>query len=151
MQGVYLGINGTVPYEVGTSDASTYPGMAQYLQAMNKYEPAYTYNGVAVQGWQSAALLADAIKAAGNNLTQANIINITNHFTANNSGGLSTVTNWETAHTTTTYPTCTGFVKVVGTKFVPVWGTGKQGYVCLPKDSSKNPVPVTPPVGTPGT
>ena len=79
---------------------------------MNKYEPAYTYNGVAVQGWQSAALLADAIKAAGNNLTQANIINITNHFTANNSGGLSTVTNWTTAHTTTTYPTCTAFVKV---------------------------------------
>ncbi len=61
---------------------------------MNKYEPAYTYNGVAVQGWQSAALLADAIQAAGNDITQANIINITNHFTANNSGGLSTVTNW---------------------------------------------------------
>jgi branched-chain amino acid transport system substrate-binding protein len=151
MQGVYLGNNGTVPYEVGTSDPSLYPGMAQYLAAMNKYEPAFTYNGVAVQGWQSAALLADAIKQAGNNLTQANIVNITNHFTANNSGGLSTVTNWETAHTTTTYPTCTGFVKVVGTKFVPVWGQGKQVFVCLGKNSSKNPVPVTPPVGTPGT
>jgi ABC-type branched-subunit amino acid transport system substrate-binding protein len=151
MQGVYLGNNGTVPYEVGTSDPSTYPGMAQYLAAMNKYEPAFTYNGVAVQGWQSAALLADAIKQAGNNLTQANIINITNHFTANSSGGLSTVTNWEMAHTTTTYPTCTGFVKVVGTKFVPVWATGKQVFVCLGKNSSKNPVPVTPPVGTPGT
>jgi hypothetical protein len=95
--------------------------------------------------------LADAIRAAGNNLTQANIINITNHFTNNSSGGLSTVTNWETAHTTTTYPTCTGFVKVVGTKFVPVWAKGNQVFVCLGKDSSKNPVPVTAPVGTPGT
>ena len=95
---------------------------------------AFTYNGVAVQGWQSAALLADAIKAAGNNLTQANIINITNHFTANNSGGLSTVTNWATAHTTTTYPTCTAFVKVEGTKFVPVFGKGNQVFVCFAQE-----------------
>jgi hypothetical protein len=35
-------------------------------------------------------------RQAGNNLTQANIVNITNHFTNNTSGGLSTVTNWST-------------------------------------------------------
>ena len=62
---------------------------------MNKYEPAFTYNGVALQGWQSAALLAEAVKAAGNNLTQANVINITNHITNFTAGGLSTVTNWD--------------------------------------------------------
>jgi branched-chain amino acid transport system substrate-binding protein len=150
MQGVYMNLSGTVPYEVGTSDPTLYPGMASYLAAMNKYEPAFTYNGVAVQGWQSAALLADAIKAAGNDLTQANIINITNHFTANSSGGLSTVTNWETAHTTTTYPTCSAFVQVRSAKFVPIWAPGKQVFVCLGENSTKNPVPVTPPAGTPG-
>ncbi len=39
--------------------------MQAYITAMKKYEPAYTYNGVALQGWQSAALIAAGIKAAG--------------------------------------------------------------------------------------
>ena len=36
--------------------------MKTYIKEMNKYEPAFTYNGVALQGWQSAALLAQAVK-----------------------------------------------------------------------------------------
>jgi ABC-type branched-subunit amino acid transport system substrate-binding protein len=147
MQGVYFNNSGTVPYE---ADNSTYPGMQAYVKYMNKYEPAFTYNGVAVQGWQSAALLADAIKAAGNDLSQANIINITNHFTANTTGGLSTVTNWTTAHTETTYPTCSAFLQVEGKKFVPRFGKGSQVFVCFDPHPN-NPVPVTPPAGTPGT
>jgi ABC-type branched-subunit amino acid transport system substrate-binding protein len=150
MEGVYLGLSGTVPYEVGQSSPNAYPGMATYLKEMNKYEPGFTYNGVAVQGWQSAALLADAIEAAGNDLSQANIINITNHFTANNSGGLSTVTNWSTAHTTVTYPLCSATVQVRGHRFVPVFGKGSQVFVCFDQ-SVKNPVPVPAPPGTPGT
>ena len=58
----------------GQPVGSTYPGMKTYLTAMKKYEPAYTYNAVALQGWQSAALLAAGIKAAGKNLTQANVV-----------------------------------------------------------------------------
>jgi branched-chain amino acid transport system substrate-binding protein len=150
MQGVYMGLSGTVPYEVGVSDPSAYPGMAEYLKEMNKYEPAFTYNAVSVQGWQSAALLADAVKQAGNNLTQANIVNITNHFTANNGGGLSTVTNWSTAHTTVTYPLCSATAQVKGKKFVPVFTKGSEVFVCLNK-SVKNPVPVPAPAGTPGS
>ena len=150
MQGVYMGLSGTVPYEVGVSDPGAYPGMAEYLKEMNKYEPAFTYNAVSVQGWQSAALLADAIKQAGNDLTQANIVSITNHFTANNGGGLSTVTNWSTAHTTVTYPLCSATVQVKGQKFVPVFTKGSEIFICLNK-SVKNPVPVPAPAGTPGT
>ena len=150
MQGVYLGLSGTVPYEVGQLQPSEYPGMATYLKEMNRYEPDFTYNGVAVQGWQSAALLADAIKAAGHDLTQANVINITNHFTANNSGGLSTVTNWSSAHTKVTYPLCSATVQVQGKRFVPVFGKGSQVFVCF-NQSVKNPVPVPAPAGTPGT
>ena len=149
MKGVYLGLSGTVPYEAAQIDNS-YPGMKTYIKEMNKYEPGFTYSGTAVQGWQSAALLADAIKQAGNDLTQANVINITNHFTANNSGGLSTVTNWETAHTKTVYPLCSATVQVHGKKFVPVFGKDDQVFVCVGK-SVKNPVPVAPPAGTPGT
>ena len=101
--------------------------MIQYLNAMNKYEPAFTYNGTALQGWQSAALLAQAVKLAGNNLTQANIISITNHITDFTAGGLTTVTNWENSHTKTTYPTCSAFVKVKGKKFVPGLREGQGG------------------------
>jgi branched-chain amino acid transport system substrate-binding protein len=150
MKGVYFTNNGTVPFEAAKY-GNVYPGMVSYIKAMNKYEPKFTYNGVAVQGWQAAALLADAIRQAGKNVTQANVIKITNGFTANNSGGLSTVTNWTIGHTTTSYPGCTAFVKVQGKKFVPVWGKGHQVFVCLAKDSTRNPVPVTPPAGTPGT
>ena len=149
MKGVYLGLSGTVPYEAAQID-NAYPGMKTYIQEMEKYEPAFTYNGTALQGWQSAALLADAIKQAGRDLTQAKVISITNHFTANNSGGLSTVTNWETAHTKTVYPLCDATVQVQGKKYVPVFGKGNQVFVCLGK-SVKDPVPVAPPAGTPGT
>ena len=148
MNGVYLGLSGTVPYEAAQID-NAYPGMKTYIQEMNKYEPAFTYNGTAVQGWQSAALLADAVKQAGNDLTQANVVNITNHFTNNNSGGVSTVTNWETGHTQTVYPICDAYVQVKGKKFVPVFGKGNQVFVCL-SNNVKDPVPVPPPAGTPG-
>ena len=74
-------------------------------------------------------------------LTQANVVKITNHFTNNNSGGVSTVTNWETAHTQTVFPLCDATVQVQGKKFVPVFGKGNQVFVCLGK-SVKDPVPV---------
>ncbi len=45
--------------------------MQQYVSAMKKYEPSFTYNNVSNQGWQSAALIVAGIKAAGNNFTQA--------------------------------------------------------------------------------
>jgi Periplasmic binding protein len=153
MQGVYLNLAGTVPFEAGTLWPSQYSGMATYLKYMNKYEPAYTYNGQAAQGWQSAALLARAIQAAGRNgVTQPNIIKITNSFTADSGGGLATITNWTNAHTTTTYPTCSNWVEVQGDKFVPVFlGKNNQVFLCFAKDAVKNPVPVPAPAGTPGT
>ncbi len=151
MQGVYFNLSGNVPYEVNTSKyGNTYPGMLTYLKTMKKYEPTYTYNGVALQGWQSAALLADAVKQAGNDLTQANLINITNNLTNFTAGGLTTVTNWEDSHTRTTYPTCSAFVQVKGTKFVPVYGKGNQVFVCV-GPSAKDTTPVAAPAGTPGT
>ena len=91
MQGVYLNITGNVPFEAANTSryGNTYPGMQAYIAAMKKYEPAYTYNGVALQGWQSAALLVAGIKAAGNNLTQANVINVTNKITDFTGAGIS--------------------------------------------------------------
>jgi len=151
MQGVYFNVSGNVPYQaVGGRFGNTYTGMIQYLATMNKYEPAFTYNGVAQQGWQSAVLLADAIKLAGNDLTQANIIKVTNNITNFTAGGLTTVTNWKVSHSGTTYPTCSAYVVVHGTRFVPVFGKGKQVFVCVGPDASDT-TPVPAPAGTPGT
>jgi len=152
MQGVYLNLNGNVPFEAANTAryGNTYPGMQQYLAAMNKYEPAFTYNGVAIQGWQSAALLVQGIKAAGSDLTQANVIAQTNKIKAFTAAGITTVTDWTISHTGFTEPNCTAWVQVQHGKFVPVLGSGKQVFVCI-GPNPKNPVPVTPPAGTPGT
>ena len=89
MQGVYLNNTGNVPFEAANTAkyGNTYPGMQAYITAMNKYEPKYIYNAVALQGWQSAALIAAGIKAAGTNLTQANVVSSTNKITNFTAGG----------------------------------------------------------------
>jgi branched-chain amino acid transport system substrate-binding protein len=154
MQGVYFNLNGNVPFQVATAYPGKYPGMDQYLAAMNKYSPANTYSLLALQGWESAALLVQGIRMAGNNLTQANVINQINTLTNFTAGGVSAVVDWTKLHTVTqtSFPGCSAFVKVAGTKFVPAVAKAPQTIVCFAKDVSlKNPVLATPPAGTPGT
>ncbi|MDA8070305.1 MAG: ABC transporter substrate-binding protein [Actinomycetota bacterium] len=152
MQGVYIDLNGTVPFDVVHALPGGYPGMATYLAAMKRYEPKFEFSSVALQGWQSAALLAEGIKRAGKNLTQANLIAVTNQITNFTAGGLTIVVNWARAHTTQTYPACSDFVKVKGKTFLPVTITGHQVFACFDKSPNlKDPKLATPPAGTPGT
>ena len=151
MQGVYLNNTGTLPFEAANTAkyGTTYKGMLAYIAAMKKYEPKYIYNGIALQGWQSAALIAAGVKAAGNNVTQANVIAETNKLTNFTGAGISAPVDWTKLHTGVTWPSCSAYIQVQGTKFVPVFGKGKQIFVCVGKNV-KNPVPVTSPAGTPG-
>ncbi|HEX4218535.1 MAG TPA: ABC transporter substrate-binding protein, partial [Acidimicrobiales bacterium] len=152
MQGVYLDVNGNVPFQAAKAFPGSYPGMQQYLTAMKKYEPKFTYNDQSIQGWQSAALLAAGVQKAGNNVTPQNIVAQTNTITNFTAGGISAVTDWTKVHTTQTYPGCSAFVKVKGSQFVPVAIKGHQVFACFnQKVNYKNPIPATPPVGTPGT
>ncbi|MBF6555014.1 MAG: ABC transporter substrate-binding protein [Acidimicrobiales bacterium] len=154
MQGVYFNLNGNVPFQVATAYPGKYPGMDQYLAAMNKYSPANAYSLLALQGWESAALLVQGIRMAGNNLTQANVINQINTLTNFTAGGVSSTVDWTKLHTNTltSFPGCSAFVKVSGTKFVPAVAKPPQTIVCFAKDVSlTNPVLATPPAGTPGT
>jgi ABC-type branched-subunit amino acid transport system substrate-binding protein len=152
MQGVYVDNVAGVPFQAGDTAryGNTYPGMLTYLAAMKKYEPGFVYNGVAFQGWQSAALIAAGVKAAGKDVTPASVIAATNKITNFTAGGVSAPTDWAVSHTGTTWPDCSAYIQVQGTKYVPVFGKGKQVFVCVNKNP-KNPVPVTPPPGTPGT
>lgn len=152
MQGVYVDDVGDVPFEAANTSkyGNTYPGMQQYVTAMKKYEPSYVLNSVSFDGWQSAALLAAGIRAAGNNnLTQANVINATNTMTNFTAGGLSSLVNWKVSHTSYTVPSCTNYVQVQSGKYVTVFTKNKQVFVCV-NTNVKNPAVVTPPKGTPG-
>jgi ABC-type branched-subunit amino acid transport system substrate-binding protein len=152
MKGVYLNVNGSVPYEAaGGKYGNTYPGMQTYIAQMNKYEPSFTYNGVATQGWQSAALFVQGLQklvSSNQALTQANLINATNTITDDNGAATATVTKWTTAHTIATPPFCNATVQVQGTQFVPVFGQGTQVFVC--HGMRNNPSVVNAPPGTPG-
>jgi ABC-type branched-subunit amino acid transport system substrate-binding protein len=152
MQGVYVLNAGSVPFQAANKSlfGNAYPGMQQYLAAMKKYEPSYTFNSVAFQGWQSAALIVAGIKAAGSNVTQASVVSATNKITNFTAGGVSAPVNWTTGHVGYNEPNCNSYLRVKGSTYVSVFGQGKQVFVCL-GPSVKKPVPVTPPKGTPGT
>jgi ABC-type branched-subunit amino acid transport system substrate-binding protein len=146
MQGIYFYI-AHVPFGAPTSE---YPGLKVYLAAMKKYEPQYADNELAIQGWESAALFAAGVKAAGKNLTQANVIAQDNKLTAFTAGGLTAPTNWaKTGHKGHAPPFCAAYIQVKGDKYVPALDKGKSVFNCF---DSINPKvgPVTPlPPGTP--
>jgi ABC-type branched-subunit amino acid transport system substrate-binding protein len=147
MQGVYFDIQ-HVPF---TAPTSTYPGLKLYLTEMNKYEPNYVEDEVALQGWESASLFAEGVKLAGKNLTQANVIAQTNKLTAFTANGLSSPVNWKSAgHTGNAPPYCSAYIQAKGTQYVPVFNTGKNVFNCFESVSAKKG-PVFPlPAGTPG-
>lgn len=146
MAGVYFYID-HVPF---TASPSIYPGLAQYMSIMNQYEPKYTLDEVAIQGYESAALFVAGVQAAGNNLSWANLVKVTNQMTDFTAGGLTTPVNWAVGHSGHTGTGCGAFIQVQGTQFVPALGQGKQVFLCFNTADVKNPVPVAPPAGTPG-
>jgi hypothetical protein len=126
--------------------------MQQYLTTMRRYQPTYVTDQLAMQGWQSAALFVAGLKAAGPHPTPQSVVAQTNRLTAFTADGVSAPVNWTTAHTVQSFPICPSFVQVKGAKFVPVTSTGRQVFLCFGRRTDlKDPVPVAPPPGTPGT
>lgn len=151
MQGVYVDANGFVPFSAPAKFPGVYPGMERYLSIMRRYEPAYVSSQLAMQGWQSAALLAAGVRAAGTDVTQSNVIQATNRITDFTADGLTAGVNWTTAHTTQSFPICPSFVQVRGGQFLPALGHGHQVFICFGQNVDlKNPMLTTPPPGTPG-
>ncbi|MGO9456538.1 MAG: hypothetical protein ACLP62_05755, partial [Acidimicrobiales bacterium] len=99
--------------------------------------------------WESAALLAAGIKAAGSHLTQANVVKATNQLTTFTANGINTPMNWTRTHTYSTPPFCSAFVQVQGTKLEPVLGQGKQVFLCF-GSTAKHSTPVATIEGAPG-
>ncbi|HTU38645.1 MAG TPA: ABC transporter substrate-binding protein [Acidimicrobiales bacterium] len=146
MQNVYFGI-AHVPF---TAPQSLYPGLKLYVTEMKKYEPAYVYDEIAIQGWESAALFVQGVKLAGKNLTQQAVIAADNSLTSFTAGGLTSPTNWKDAgHSGHAPPYCAAYIKVVQDKYVPALNKGENVFNCFQSISpKKNPVfPL--PAGTP--
>jgi ABC-type branched-subunit amino acid transport system substrate-binding protein len=147
MQGIYFYV-AHVPFLAPTSE---YPGLKLYLTQMKKYEPKYVDDEVAIQGWESAALFAQGVKMAGNNLTQANVVKQTNTLTTFTAGGLTVPTNWKDAgHTGHAPPYCASLIQAKGTKYVPTFNTSKKSvFLCFGSVSGKAAPLKKLPAGTP--
>lgn len=150
LQGVYFNVQ-HVPIAAAKKYPGKYPGLEAYLQAMQQYAPKFVGTELAVQGWESAALMVSGIKAAGSNLTQAAVVAATNHLTDFTAGGLIQPVSWGTAHTSVSPISCSAFEQVQGSSVVPVLAKGQQVFLCFTTADVRHPTPVTPPPGTPGT
>jgi hypothetical protein len=146
MQGIYFATY-HVPF---TAPTRLYPGLTLYLRQMRKYEPKYVYNELAIQGWESAALFVQGVKAAGANLTWANVVKQTNKLTSFTAGDLTAPVNWAVGgHNGHAPPYCVAYVVAKGTQYVPVLNKGQNVFNCFHSSSTKA-MPVFPvPTGTP--
>jgi branched-chain amino acid transport system substrate-binding protein len=147
MTGVYMTMS-SVPFAAPTK---YYPGLAKYLASMRKYAPGYVGTQVAIRGWASGALLVAGIRAAGKDLTQRRVVHLTNELTSFTATTLTAVVHWNSAHTKAVGPWCPALVQVKHRQMAPVYGEGHQVFTCFNLNDVKNPAPVAPPPGTPGT
>ena len=146
MNGVYLGLQ-HVPFESVLS--GQYPGLTTYIKEMQKYQPAFTYNETALDGWVAADQFVTGLRQVGKKaLTQKSLVAAINSETAYNGGGLTTPVNWKTGHTEPTPPFCQAVVEVQNGAFVPAFVNNGQVFTCFGGETSDTPVP--PLTGTPG-
>lgn len=149
LQGVYFSVE-NVPTTAASVYPGVYPGLETYLRAMRRYAPGQAEDALALDGWESAALMVAGIRAASPHLTQRAVVAATNRMHAFTAGGLQAPVNWSISHTHVTAVSCTAFEKVQGQRALPVFGRHKAVFLCFKNTSVKRPVPVAPPPGLPG-
>jgi branched-chain amino acid transport system substrate-binding protein len=144
-----------VPFEAPTLYPGKYPGMAQYIQVMNKYEPQWTYNDLAIQGWINAAQFVAGLKAVGKgDLTQQKLVSAINAMKGYNADGIMPPIepDWATAHTTAAPPFCNSYVGVMsgGTLKPILVQNGDETLVCFNQNSDTpiQPLPANVPPNT---
>ena len=147
MNGVYFGLQ-HVPFEAALAYPGVYPGLDTYIQQMEKYQPKYTYDEVALDGWIAADQFVTGLKAVGRNLTQKRLVTAINNETAFTAGGLAPPVNWKTGHSSAPPPYCQAAVQVQNGAFVPAFVQGtNQVFTCFDLGST---TPIPAPAGHPG-
>jgi hypothetical protein len=139
-----------VPFEAAAQFPGKYPAMEQYLATMKKYEPMWTYDDLAFQGYLNAAQFVQGLReqaATGKPLTQADLIATINKERAF-TGGLTTPVDWTNAHVSATPPFCAAFVQVEPGAVLKVVYVQKNDEVFVCGDNQDKIIPPSP--GTPG-
>lgn len=139
-----------VPFEAATQFPGKYPAMEQYLATMQRYQPQWTYDDLAFEGYLDAAQFVQGLReqaATHKPLTQADLIATINRETAF-TGGLTTPVNWTNAHVSSRPPYCASFVEVEPGDVLKVVFTQKDDEVFVCGNSQDDVVPPQP--GTPG-
>ena len=138
-----------VPFEAATQFPGRYPAMEQYLKTMKKYEPKWTFNDLAFEGYLNAVQFVQGLKeqaATGKALTRANLIAAINKERAF-TGGLTTPVNWSKAHTTVASVLCGSLVEVErGDVLKVVYAKKGEVFACTNLKGKLVP----PPPGSPG-
>jgi len=144
MNGVYMGLQ-HVPFEAALAFPGVYPGLDTYIREMQKYQPAYTYQEVALDGWIAADQFVTGLRAVGHGtLTQKTLVTAINSERSYTGAGLTTPVDWTTAHTTPIPPYCQADVKVENGAFVPAFIQGAHGVFACFDNSGPTPVPPNP-------
>jgi ABC-type branched-subunit amino acid transport system substrate-binding protein len=146
-----------VPFEATVSHRGAFPGLELYLAWMARAGyGAHAHDDVALMGWESGHLFAAGLRAAGEHPTWPSVISAINRIRDDTGGGVSTPTDWTTAHDTATPPSCSAFVVVVNpgqlfAGFAPAFGRGTNPWVCFPLTGTIDVNrPVAAPAGSPG-
>jgi ABC-type branched-subunit amino acid transport system substrate-binding protein len=150
MDGAYFLI-GHVPFGSGEQQPTKYPEMALYLKELHKYFPADEPSEPSVAGWISAEMFCTGLKMIGHDVTRARLVAAINSLT-DYTGGLVAPIDWKVEHTENGPVDCNVFVRAVGTRFVPVFGSPRTVFTCFryPQGSSHKVVLIVPPESVPG-
>ena len=109
--------------------------MQRFLAEMAKRFPRTQISEVVLAGWINANLFVDGLKAVGRNLTRTKLIAAINNmhtFTANGIWAKQSPIDWTYAHTRNSpTPDCNAYLQVRNGKFVPVFGTTDDPFVCI--------------------
>jgi len=139
-----------VPFEAAGQFPGKYPAMEQYLKTMERYEPSWTYDDLAFEGYLNAVQFVQGLKeeaATGAPLSQADLIAAINRERAF-TGGLTTPVNWRTAHTSPASDLCGSLVEVEPGDVLKVVDVQKNDEVFACVDIRGTLIPAPP--GTPG-
>jgi branched-chain amino acid transport system substrate-binding protein len=138
MEGVYFS-SGFTPFEA----ANTSPGMQQFLSEMHKRFPSDQISEVQLAGWINANMFVDGLKAVGRNVTRTKLVNAVNgmhHWTGGGIWPNQSPRDWTYDHDRhSPYPDCAAFLQVQHGKFVPVFGTPTNPFICIDHNATTLP------------
>lgn len=107
----------------------------QYLAAMKKRGVLPSEQSQA--GWLNAMLLVEGLERAGEDFTQASLIETINGITDWDSQGMRPDIDWTQDGHGAGREACAAYVEAIDGKFVPQFGKPGQPFVCFPE----NPLP----------